>query len=189
AWTRRALGMEALFLSAASGEGADTLLTRIEEALPPNPFFYPEDEIAVQPVRFFVAELVRETVFEQYEQEVPYSTVVRVEEYREESDPLYIRATIYVERESQKAILIGQAGAAIKQLGAAAREKIEAFLGQKVYLDLWVKAMPGWRRKSSALRYLGYRVPAGGDEGEDEDGADPSDGDPAVPPSRSRTGG
>ena len=172
-WTRRELKTEATFLSAATGEGVDTLRERVIERLPPNPFFYPEDEIAVQPVRFFVAELVRETIFEEYEQEVPYSTVVRVEEYREESDPLFIRATIYVERDSQKAILIGQSGAAIKQLGARARAKIEAFVDTRVYLDLWVKSMPGWRRKASSLRYLGYTVRSDErDETDDEEGED-----------------
>jgi GTP-binding protein Era len=170
-WTRRELKTEATFLSAATGEGVDTLRDRVIERLPANPFFYPADELAVQPVRFFVAELVRETIFEEYEQEVPYSTVVRVEEYREESDPLFIRATIYVERDSQKAILIGQAGAAIKQLGARAREKIEAFIDRRIYLDLWVKSLPGWRRKASALRYLGYAVPANeADEAEEVEG-------------------
>ncbi|NIU74476.1 MAG: GTPase Era, partial [Gammaproteobacteria bacterium] len=97
------------------------------------PFYYPPDDVAVQPMRFFVAELVRETVFEQYEQEVPYSTVVRVEEYRERETPLYIRATVYVERESQKGIIIGKGGAAIKELGRRSREKVEAFVGAQVY--------------------------------------------------------
>jgi GTP-binding protein Era len=173
-WTRRELKTEATFLAAATGEGVETLRDRILERLPPNPFFYPEDELAVQPVRFFVAELVRETIFEEYEQEVPYSTVVRIEEFREESDPLFIRATIYVERDSQKAILIGQAGAAIKQLGARAREKIEAFVGTRVYLDLWVKALPGWRRKVSSLRYLGYAVAA---DATDEGGSQEDEGE------------
>jgi GTP-binding protein Era len=120
-----------------------------------------------------VEELVRETIFEEYEQEVPYSTVVRVEEFREDSDPLYVRATIYVERDSQKAILIGQGGSAIKRLGARARTKVEDFLGTHVYLDLWVKALPGWRRKVSALKYLGYTVPDGAS---DDAGADDDEG-------------
>ncbi len=81
-------------------------------------------------------------------------------EYREATDPVYIRATIYVERSSQKGILLGRGGAALKALGAAARGKIEAFIGARVYLDLWVKVLPGWRRKKSSLEYLGYAVPA-----------------------------
>jgi GTP-binding protein Era len=87
--------------------------------------------------------------------------VVRVEEYREGSDPVYIRATVYVERDSQKAIIIGRQGAGIRRLGQVARGKIESFIGAAVYLDLWVKALPGWRRKAEALRYLGYPVPKG----------------------------
>jgi GTP-binding protein Era len=138
----------------------DALRQALVAKLPSNPFFYPEDELAVQPVRFFVAELVRETIFEEYEQEVPYSTVVRIEEYREAEDPVYIRATVYVERESQKAIVIGQGGSRIRRLGERARAKVEEFVGARVYLDLWVKSLPGWRKKASALRYLGYAVPA-----------------------------
>jgi hypothetical protein len=114
----------------------------------------------VQPVRFFVAELIRETIFEMYEQEVPYSAIARVEEYREGTDPLFIRATVYVERESQKPIVIGRGGAGIRELGRRSREKIEAFVGQRVYLDLWVKTLPNWRARLETLRYLGYRLPA-----------------------------
>jgi GTP-binding protein Era len=163
-WTRRTLGLEARFIAAAVGGGVDILLEDLVARLPVHPFLYPRDELAVQPVRFFVAELVRETVFEEYEQEVPYAAVVRVEEYREAQDPLYVRATIYVERDSQKAIVIGQGGSRIRRLGERSREKVEAFLGRRVFLDLWVKALPGWRRKAGTLRYLGYLLP--GDHGE-----------------------
>lgn len=165
AWSRAELGLEAHRLSASTGHGVAELLGALEARLPVSPFLYPEDELAVQSVRFFVTELIRETIFEEYEQEVPYSTAVRIEEYREAADPIYIRATIYVERESQKQILIGRGGARIKRLGARAREKIEAFLGQRVYLDLWVKPLANWRRKVGTLQYLGYPVPR-----EDADG-------------------
>lgn len=158
-WSRRELGREAQRISAATGAGIDALRARLLASLPENPFFYPEDEIAVQPVRFFAAELIRETVFEQYEEEVPYATVVRVEEFRESDDPVYIRATVYVERPTQKAIIVGKGGSGIRSLGEAARRKIESFLDRRVYLDLWVKTLPGWRRKVSALKYLGYPVP------------------------------
>ncbi|MGH7555125.1 MAG: GTPase Era, partial [Longimicrobiales bacterium] len=159
-WSARELGKRALKVSAVTGEGVHELRRGLVAKLPSNPFFYPEDELAVQSVRFFVAELVRETIFEEYEQEVPYSTVVRIEEYREAEDPVYIRATIYVERESQKAIVIGRGGSGIRRLGERARAKVEEFVGARVYLDLWVKSLPGWRKKASALRYLGYAVPA-----------------------------
>jgi GTP-binding protein Era len=158
-WSREELGIEPREVSALTGTGLVELRDALIDALPANPFFYPADELATQPVRFFVAELVRETIFEEYEQEVPYATVVRVEEYRESSDPVFIRATVYVERASQKAIIIGRGGAGIRRLGERARQKIEAFLDARVYLDLWVKPLPGWRRKPSALKYLGYSVP------------------------------
>jgi len=164
AWSEGALGRAAWQISAEKGTGVAGLRDALEEALPFSPFYYPADDVAVQPVRFFVTELIRETVFEQYEEEIPYSTVVRIEEFREAAEPVYIRATVYVERDSQKGIVLGRGGAAIKALGAAARSKVEAFLGHRVYLDLWVKVLPGWRRKRSALEYLGYRVPR--DEGD-----------------------
>ena len=158
-WSVRELGEQPLLLSAARRDGLDVLLERLSTALPEGPFLYPEDELAAQPVRFFVEELVRETIFEEYEQEIPYATAVRIEEYREASDPVYIRAVIYVERVSQKAILIGHGGSRIKELGTHAREKIEAFIGGHAYLDLWIKTLPGWRRKAGALKYLGYALP------------------------------
>ena len=158
AWSLETLGAEPLHISAKSGAGLKELRELLVQLLPSSPFLYPEDEIAVQSVRFFVEELIRETIFELYEEEIPYSSAVRIEEYREAEDPVYIRATVFVERESQKAIIIGQKGAAIRRLGAEARTKIEAFIGSRVYLDLWVKTMPGWRKKRSALEHLGYAV-------------------------------
>ena len=130
--------------------------------LPESPFLYPEDDVASEPVRFFVAEMVRETVFEQYEDEIPYAVVATVEDFREAEDPVYIQVTLYVESKSQKGILIGKGGRAIRALGAASRQKIETFLGRRVYLDLWVKPLAGWRRKRQHLRRLGYRVPEEG---------------------------
>ena len=160
-WSRSVLGLEPLRISAATGEGLDALMKSLRDALPESPFLYPEDDLAVQPVRFFVAELIRETIFEEYEQEVPYSSGVRIEEYREgeEPDPVFIRAEIFVERASQKGILIGKGGAAIKRLGSRSREKIESFVGRRVYLDLWVKPLAGWRKNAASLKRLGYRVP------------------------------
>jgi GTPase len=157
-WSRRELGVEPLVISAVTGLGLGDLRGRVESMLPFSPYLYPEDDLAAQSVRFFVEELIRETIFEEYVQEIPYSSVVRVEEYREAEDPVYIRAQVYVERESQKGILIGKGGEAIKRLGSISRAKIEAFTGQRVYLDLWVKPLAGWRKKESALRRLGYRI-------------------------------
>ena len=155
-WSREALGIEPLRISAETGAGLEALRAELVALLPESPYLYPADDIAVQSVRFFVEELIRETVFELYEEEVPYSTAVRIEEYREAADPVFIRATVYVERESQKGIVVGSRGAGIKRLGSEARRKIEEFVGAPVYLDLRVKALPGWRRKRSALEYLGY---------------------------------
>lgn len=158
-WSRQTLGIEPLRVSAAHGDGVDVLRIAIEARLPENPFFYPADDMAVQPVRFFVTELIRETIFESYEQEIPYATIVKIEEYREAEDPVFIRATVYVERESQKPIIIGKGGIGIRELGRRSREKIEAFIGTPVYLDLWVKTLPNWRAKLGTLNYLGYRLP------------------------------
>jgi GTP-binding protein Era len=159
-WSVTELGKEPMLVSAESGEGIEELRKRLEAALPTSPFYYPADDLAVQNVRFFVEELIRETVFEEYEQEVPYATVARIDEFKEDRSPVYIRATIYVERESQKPIIIGKQGAGIKKLGARARAKVEKFLDTQVYLDLWVKAMPNWRNKAASLEFLGYPVPA-----------------------------
>lgn len=159
---RRALSAgfpDAAAISAASGEGVEPLLERIGRMLPESPFLFPEDEISTQTVRFFVTELVRETALEQLEDEVPYSIACEVEEFREQQSPVYIRAVLYVERETQKQILIGAGGQRIRAIGRAARAKIEALVAASVYLDLWVKVLPNWRRKIRALQRFGYNIP------------------------------
>src|SRR6266480_1131280 len=150
-----------VYVSALTGDGITEMMAKIAERLPESPFLYPEDEISTQPVRFFVAELVRETVLEQLHDEVPYSVAVQVEEYREERSPLYIRAVIYVERESQKAIIVGSKGARIRSLGEASRAKIESFVGTQVYLDLWVKVLANWRKNTDSLSRFGYQLATG----------------------------
>jgi GTP-binding protein Era len=160
AWIRDGLGDARSFrISARDGAGTDALLGALREELPPGPFLYPEDEIASDPVRFFVAELVRETIFEQFRQEIPYSVFCQVEEFRESQDPVYIQVVIYVERKSQKGMVIGQKGRAIRAIGEAARPKIETFLGRRVYLDLWVKPLRSWRKNRAHLGQLGFRLP------------------------------
>ena len=149
---------DARFVSALTGEGVEELLAALEAALPEGPFLYPEDEISTAPVRFFVAELVRETALEQLDEELPYSVACEVEEFREGQTPLYIRTVLYVERESQKRILIGAGGQRIREIGRIARRKIEQFVGTNVYLDLWVKVLPNWRKSDRALRRFGYRL-------------------------------
>jgi GTP-binding protein Era len=158
-WSRARFNVEPIEVSAVTGEGTETLRTEIARRLPVSEFLYPEDDVSSQPVRFFVAELIRESVFELYSQEVPYSVATKVEEFRENSSPLYIRAVVFVERASQKAIVVGSGGQAIKKLGQVSREKIEEFVGAPVYLDLWVKVLPRWRKDPVTLQRLGFKLP------------------------------
>jgi len=146
-----------VLVSARTGDGIDELITRCSAMLPDSPFLYPSDEISTQHVRFFAAELVRETALEQLGEEVPYSVACEIEEFREGRSPVYVRAVLYVERDSQKAILIGAKGQRIRSIGQAARKKIEAFIGEPMYLDLWVKVLPNWRKSASALARFGYQ--------------------------------
>ena len=150
-----------VLVSAVSGEGVDALVAAITNRLPMSPYLYPDDELSTQPVRFFCAELVRETALEQLGDELPHALACVIEEYREKASPLYIRAVLHVERDSQKRIVIGANGQQIKKLGKAAREKIERLVGQPVYLDLWVKVLANWRKNPQAVRRLGYGDPNG----------------------------
>jgi GTPase len=149
----------AALISAANGDGIDRLLARLAEALPESPFYYASEDISTQQTRYFVAELIRETALEQLDDEVPYSVAVEIEEFREDRDPVYIRAVVHVERESQKRIFIGSGGTMIRDIGRAARQKIESLVGSPVYLDLWVKVLPNWRKTPSALSRFGYHLP------------------------------
>lgn len=148
-------------LSALQHVNVQELLRALLPYLPHTAPFYPPDILSTAPERFFVAELIREKIFEQFSQEVPYATEVEVEEFREqfetEGKKDVIRCAIIVERESQKAILIGKGGSAIKKLGESARRNIEAFLQRPVYLELFVKVRPDWREKDSHLRQFGYK--------------------------------
>lgn len=146
-------------ISAQDGRGTEGLLEALAGDLPEGPWLYPEDEVAANPVRFFAAELVRESVFEQFGQEIPYSVFCQVEEFREDRDPVYIKVRIFVERASQKGILLGAGGRSIRELGQASRLKIEHFLGRPVYLDLWVKPLKSWRKDRARLGEMGFRVP------------------------------
>ena len=145
-------------ISAANGDGIPELLARAATHLPESPFLYPEDEISTQHLRFFVSELVRETALEQLSDEIPYSVACEVEEFREDRSPVYIRAVLHVERDSQKRILIGSGGQRIRSIGQAARAKIERLVEQPVYLDLWVKVLANWRKNAHALARFGYKL-------------------------------
>jgi GTP-binding protein Era len=142
-----------------TGEGLARLIEWCESHAQPGPFRYPADDLSTQPARFFVAEYVREAAFERLGDEVPYALAAEVDEFREGSTPLYIRVALYTERDSQKAIVVGKGGRTIKDIGASARQRIEAFLGTQVYLDLWVKTLPHWRSRAAVLRRLGFDAP------------------------------
>ncbi len=151
---------EWLFLSATRGDNRERLLELIIEYLPLGPQYYPPDQVTDQEVRFMAAELIREQALEFLHQEVPHSVAVVVEEFQERREDLtYISATIYVEKKSQKGIVLGQGGKTVKRIGTAARKEIEALLGGRVYLELWVKVSEKWRRDEGALRRLGYVLP------------------------------
>jgi GTP-binding protein Era len=158
AHARRRRFAELIPLSALGGSGFDRLEGAIVGRLPEGPAFYPAGTVTDQPETLFVAETIREKVFRLTHQEVPYASAVRVEELREGDDRLYIRAVIFVEQPSQKAIVIGAGGTRLKRIGQAAREELEAFFGVRVYLDLWVDVWKDWRRDPRALREFGYRL-------------------------------
>lgn len=145
--------------SAETGDGIDTLLTRVAAHLPLSPFLYPVDELSTQPMRFFAAEAIRESALAILHEEVPYGIFVDIEEFREAKTPIYIRAVLYVERDSQKGIVLGAKGRTIREIGTAARVLIERLVEGAVYLDLWVKVMPDWRKDANALRRFGFNVP------------------------------
>ena len=152
---------EVFFISAAKGLHTDELLQRILLDLPEGPAYYPKDELSDKPSRFFVAEIIREQLLMQYKQEVPYSCEVVITRYKEEEKKgapiIMIYADIYVDRKSQKPIIIGKGGEAIKKLGMAARQEIEKFLTCHIYLDLNVKIKENWRNDDRMLKYFGYQ--------------------------------
>ena len=146
-------------ISAVLGEGVDILVRELLKILPEGPRFFPEDMVTDLPERFLAAELIREKVFHLTREEIPYATAVAIEEFkeREEKNLVVIRATIQVERETQKGILIGEKGKRLKEIGRLAREEMEALLGVRVFLELWVKVEKNWRDDPRALRRLGFQ--------------------------------
>ena len=154
---RAELERSALVVSATDGETTlPRLLARIREHLPERAFAHDPDDVGTQPVRFFVVEYLREAAFELLEDELPYGFTAEVEEFREAERPVYIRVTLFVERESQKGIVIGAGGATIKAIGAHARRRVEELIGAPVYLDCWVKVLPHWRKSAAALTRFGF---------------------------------
>jgi GTP-binding protein Era len=148
---------EIIPISALKGNGIQGLLDLIIQSLPIGEILYPEDEISDLPERFFIAEIIREKVFMLTQQEIPYSTTVQTDEVKAREDSkIYIRATIYVERESQRGIIIGNKGSMLKMIGQKARIDIENWMDASVYLDLWVAVRDDWRDKEAHLRDFGY---------------------------------
>ena len=144
-------------ISALKRTNLDDLLRTFIRELPSQPAFYPDDIVSEHPERFFVAEFIREAVFERFSEEIPYSTAVEIQEFKErQPGNAFIAADILVERDSQKGILIGRGGAALKAVGETARRQIELFLGRKIFLELHVKVREGWRQDARALNQLGY---------------------------------
>ncbi len=157
AYTALLPGATWLHLSATEGTGVAELLERLVAALPEGPRYYPPEQITDVFERNIAAELIREQLMLQLREEIPYGTAVQVRDFKERpNNTIYISADIFVERDSHKSIVIGAGGAQLKQLGAAAREQIEQLMDAKVFLDLWVKVEPNWRRDPGLLRMFGY---------------------------------
>jgi GTP-binding protein Era len=156
-FSNRGIFKEIIPVSALKEQNLDDLLTTLVRYLPVHEPFYPTDIVSDSPERFFVAEFIREKVFDQFSEEIPYSTAVEIREYREnEGGKTYINADIVVERESQKRILIGTKGEALKSVGQAARQEIEGFLQHAVFLELRVKVREHWRERDALLKSYGY---------------------------------
>lgn len=144
-------------VSALNNFNTDVLLDRILELLPEAPAYFSKDDLSDKDERFFVSEMVREAILKNYKKEIPYAVQVEVEEFKEEETIIRIRSTIYVERDTQKGILIGHQGNMIKRMGTDARKRMEGFFKKKVFLDLFVKVRKNWRQNEDQLRRFGYR--------------------------------
>jgi GTP-binding protein Era len=146
-----------ILFSALQGNGRDELLQMLVDALPEGPRYYPADQVTDLYLRDIAAELIREQIMLQMRDEIPYGVAVKIEEFKERDNGVtYIGANIYIERDSHKRIIIGAKGAQLRQIGAAARQEIESFLESKVFLDLWIKVEPKWRRNERVLKRFGY---------------------------------
>ena len=155
-WKKILPQAESVLISALQSQNIDQLLAKITEKLPVHEPYFPKDQLTDRPMRFFVSEIIREKMLLNYKKEIPYSVEVVVDEYKESDDMVRIMATLYVERETQKAIVIGKGGQAIKKLGMDARAELEEFIGQHVFLDLSVKVLKDWRNNESIINRFGY---------------------------------
>ena len=147
---------EILPISAKNKFGVDMLLKRIKELLPESPAYFDKDQLTDKPARFFVSEIIREKIQHYYDKEIPYSVEVRVESFKESASSIHIRAIIYVERDSQKGIIIGHQGVALKKVGSESRKALERFFDKKVFLETYVKVDKDWRNSEKELDSFGY---------------------------------
>ena len=155
-WHELLPNAEILPISAKNKFGTDMLLKRIQELLPESPAFFDKDQLTDKPARFFVSEIIREKILLYYDKEIPYSVEVSVESFKEDDRRIHINAVIYVERDSQKGIIIGHQGVALKKVSTEARKSLEKFFGKSVYLEVFVKVDKDWRSSQKELNHFGY---------------------------------
>jgi len=156
-WQNKVPKAEFYPISALTGFNVKEVFNRIIELLPESPPFYPKDQLTDKPERFFVNETIREKILMHYKKEIPYAVEVDTEEFLEEETIIRIRSVIMVERETQKGIIIGHKGSALKRVGVEARKDLEKFFGKQVYLKLYVKVNKNWRRNQNQLKRFGYQ--------------------------------
>ncbi|WP_026775630.1 GTPase Era [Polaribacter sp. Hel_I_88] len=155
-WRTKVPNAEVFVISALEGFGVSAVFEKIKELLPEGPAFYPKDQLTDKPERFFVNEKIREKILMHYKKEIPYSVEVETEEFIEEENIVRIRSIIMVERETQKGIIIGHKGSALKRVGAEARKDLEKFFDKKVFIELYVKVNKNWRSDKNQLKRFGY---------------------------------
>ena len=155
-WTERIKADVVIPVSALESFNLQKIMQEILDRLPLHPPFYDKEELSDRPERFFASEIIREKIFNQYKKEIPYSTEVRIEDFEETDQLLRMRAVIYVERDSQKGIIIGDKGKALKRVGTQARIEMEKFFGKKVFLETFVKVEDNWRKNKNKLKKFGY---------------------------------
>ncbi|WP_036911817.1 GTPase Era [Prevotella sp. FD3004] len=155
-WHRLLPNAEILPISAKNKFGVDMLLRRIQELLPESPAFFEKDQLTDKPARFFVSEIIREKILLYYDKEIPYSVEVSVERFKEDEKHIHINAVIYVERDSQKGIIIGHQGVALKKVSTEARKSLEKFFDKSIFLEIFVKVDKDWRSSERELNHFGY---------------------------------
>ena len=157
-WQEKLPGVEIYPVSALHGFGIEQVVKRILELLPESPPYFDKDQLTDKTERFIVNEKIREKILKHYKKEIPYAVEVETEEFKEDEQKIRIRSIIYVERDSQKGIIIGHKGSGLKRIGSEARKDLEQFFGKKIFLELFVKVNKDWRKKTEQLRRFGYKL-------------------------------